>query len=556
MNLSRNRRNLIIVFGMLLIASIIFGLALIERLPNLGDLMANDCRLTFDTSTFLYNWIDSGLFNVKGKMYMAPSSIETPGGAQLYTSYPPGFMVFPYILCLITGNEGTVSLVQAWNLFNHYLLALLISLIIFFIYKKTKFANEYISALIGVFGGVITIFVPGLYYYMQFEYFSDMAAFVPMAALILTEILLEDAQGKTKKALYWIQAFFIFAAAFTDFVCYFMIFIIWSVRIARGRYKSFKNFVIGTLTYVWPMLLAILLFALYLLAAAGGVESFLSRYTQRASFNIDILWIKKIGYWLLSFMGIKLLLLLTATSLLFGLMSIVGVLLNKRDKSIGKVIGWGMITLLPMVMVTAVLSEHAFYHDFPMLRFIFPLVILPLAVCPILLSKIILSVAHLNEKKTKSVNNAILSVILIIAVLSAAVAYVERNSYLEPRLGYKFDFEPQNFLYGQVEYEDYVYITPEQLDIAYPAVYARKPMHSLCKPETLPERVEALPGEANICVLYVKNPEKPLSETTDEIKYIMSQMELEYEDEDYEFYRCAKSRFLEILDELGNSLGD
>ncbi len=549
-NVVKRHNNTFIQLLIIVVAiTIVFGASLMERIPHLGDLTANDSRLTFDTSNFIYNWLQEGIFNINGKLYKIPASIETPNCAQEYSSYPPGFMIVPYILCLVTGDSASVSLIQSWNLVNHWMLSCILGLIIYFIYKKSGFKSGWFAVVIASLAGITTIFIPGLYYYMQFEYFADTAGLVPIAALILTEILIDENEGKLKKVLYWIQVFFIFAAAFTDFIAYIVIFAIWMVRIFKRQYKSIKEFIIGTLKYVWPMLLAIALFGLYLFWSVDGVSPFLSRYAQRSSFPININWVKKIGYWMLSLMGLRLLILITVSSLCYALLTIIGLVFNIKNKAYKNLMGWGAISFLPMIVINFALSEHAYHHDFTMLKFSVPLIILSFAVSPILLYMAINKLIK-TDKARRIFKRIVAALIIMCAVMICLISFLDRNLYYEPRLGYKFDFGPQKFVYEMAEYEDFVYVTPEQLDIAYPPVYSRKMIHSLYNMDVIYERVERLDDAANICILYVKNPVKPLSETYEVIFSIMDSMKLIYQDSDYEFYRCSKAEFLEILEEL------
>jgi hypothetical protein len=180
-------------------------------------------------------------------------------------------------------------------------------------------------------------------------------------------------------------------------------------------------------------------------------------------------------------------------------------------------------------------------------------VILSYAISPLLLFKIIYHLLS-SDKAKRVCKNIAITLIIICSVTFSLISFLDRNIYYEPRLSYKFDFNPQKFIYENAEYEDFVFVTPEQLDMAYPPAYSRKLTHSIKDTSVLYERVSNLDDRANICILYVKNPEKPLTQITDEIFKMMNKMNLIYQDEDYEYYRCTKEEYLLILDEIGLGL--
>lgn len=168
----------------LIIITILFSFSLYERLPEIGNLMAGNVTLSFETSTFLYNYLEFGVFNINARMLKSPITIESPNVDHLYLSYPPGFLIIPYLLAKIINNNGTLVFVQGYNLLNHYLLSVFISLSVLLMYKKTEETKLILGCIMAVGADAVSIFITGLYYYMMFEYFAEIAA-ITMAACVL-----------------------------------------------------------------------------------------------------------------------------------------------------------------------------------------------------------------------------------------------------------------------------------------------------------------------------------------------------------------------------------
>ena len=527
---------------------ILFGLSYIQRSGHIGNIYANH-RTIQDSSTFLYNWLKLGFANIHGRMLMEVPSYASPLGGTPYYSYPPGFLVLPYILCLIKGNEGTVSFLQHYTIVNHLILSLSISLIVLLLWIKNANNKKALGLFFAAAAGAVAIFSPGHYYYLSIEYFADYAVLAPIAVLLLLEAVRLNADIKYKKIIYALQAFFIFFTAFIDFLAYFFIFVIWLVRVIRGEYKSFKSFVIGTIKYVWPMLAAIALFFVYLYYSAGSLAPFIQRYSQRSSFTIGFAWLQRMKSWLFNVYGNTLMYALIISAAIFGLLFI-GLFIVKRNKDgYRKIYGYGIIALASPLLNTILLPEHSFYHDFTVLRYIFPVTISTFAICPLLI--LMLSDSMKNIRKKILLKKIILAAMVILALFMGVNTYANRNAYFNNVLYNKFDFEPQKLIYEVSEFEDFVYITPEQLDMTYPPVYSRKQMHSVRQDiNAMLEHSQNINANENVCILIVKNPEKPLSETPAYINDVTAQMEAIYTDDDFEYYRASKEEYISILENL------
>ena len=527
---------------------LLFGLSYVQRSSHIGNIYANH-RTIQDSSTFLYNWLKLGFANIHGRMLMEVPSYSSPLGGTPYYSYPPGFLVFPYILCLITGNEGTVSFLQYYTIFNHLILSLSISLIVLLLWSKTAESKKALGLLFAVLAGAVAIFAPGHYYYLSIEYFADYAVLAPISVLLLLEAIRLHSGNKYVKIIYALQAFFIFFTAFIDFLAYFFIFVIWLVRTIRGEYKSIKGFIFGTIKYVWPMLAAIALFFGYLHYSAGSLAPFIERYAQRSSFSIGFAWLQRMKSWLFNVYGNTLMYTLIISAALFVLL-FMGIFLAKKGKdAYGKIYGFGAVALASPLLNTILLPEHSFYHDFTVLRYIFPVTILTFAVCPLLILLLSDRLKAVREKRLPK--KIILSAMAISALFISTAAYANRDAYFNNVLYNKFDFEPQKLIYEVSEFQDYVYVTPEQLDMTYPPVYSRKQMHSVRQDiKDMLDHANNINENENVCILIVKNPEKPLSETPAYINDVVSQMEAVYIDSDFGYYRCSKQEYISILEKL------
>ena len=403
---------------------ILFALSYVQRSHHIGNIYANH-RTIQDSSTFLYNWLKLGFTNIHGKMLMEVPSYASPLGGTPYYSYPPGFLVLPYILCRITGNEGTVSFLQYYSLFNHLILSLSISLIVLLMWYKAAESKKALGLFFALMAGAVAIFSPGHYYYLTIEYFADYAVLAPISVLLLLETVRLYSNNKYKKIIYFLQAFFIFFAAFIDFLAYFFIFVIWLVRVIRGEYTSVKRFISGTLGYVWPMFAAIALFFIYLYYSAGSLTPFIQRYSQRSSFAIGFKWLQRMKSWLFNGYGNTLMYALIISAVLFGLLFIGLFLVKKKKDDYKKIYGYGMIVLASPLLNTILLPEHSFYHDFTVLRYIFPVTILAFAICPLLVLLLLGSMKKISNAGL--LQKVLLSAMAVLALLMSVVTYANRK---------------------------------------------------------------------------------------------------------------------------------
>ncbi len=190
------------------------------------------------------NWYREGIWNLKFSKVRDPKSIEKSKLAdrELHFSYPSGFVIPIFILGKVFNKEPNPKILMAYNLMNHFSVALIMGIFTLFILLRLNIRAN-IAILTSTISINLVFFLRGPFYLFQNIYFADMAIMLPIAILFLNEIL-RDIYTAWKYNVYS-KYLFIFASFYSSITDYFIFFVLITIYIKRIWLKDInlsKNF--------------------------------------------------------------------------------------------------------------------------------------------------------------------------------------------------------------------------------------------------------------------------------------------------------------------------
>ncbi len=159
-----------------------------------------------------------------------------------WTSAPGGAYVPIYLLAKIRGHEPTPSMVMTYNLANHLLIALFLSLTIFFFLSWQLGFSYFNSFLFSTIPIYLDLFLPGPFWWHQNAYAPHTAVILPFVLVIFLEVIRPGIRNKFLVNL--LQGAVIFCGFLIDWLFVFIAIFLYLYKIARAEipYKKFPEF--------------------------------------------------------------------------------------------------------------------------------------------------------------------------------------------------------------------------------------------------------------------------------------------------------------------------
>ena len=531
---------LISVILLITVCFSIFHYTVEIREPWFGELSAEHAQwLTGSTVKFATNWYQEGPLNLKFAMLENPKSVEFQNISSRapYTSYPPGTIIPIYLISELQGHKPTVATVMDYNLFNHFLIALILGLTIFFFFRQLKIdmINSFLFSLIPI---ILELLLPGPIYWFQNVFFSDQAVILLFVLYIFLEILRDGMIGKNLRILNIIQNLVLFIGFLTDWLFVFIALTVYIKRIIDGeivlrRKMSLANihsFLNDSLKYWIVPIIAVALFALqdYLL---GGISNTITEFLIRtAASQTGAASLKNglnIFLWYISnnYGEIGLILLLVSAAIFLLVTSIILFKIYKKQNigfdvfKIKKILYLIGMFIIPCVLQIYFFKNHSVVHEFSVLKFSVSISTVPLVLLPVLIffltenfmvktfrSKFIILRNFFNKFKI----NPRLFIIFLLA-FSATLGYV---AYEFPQ--YKTLFPTPNNTYGIIGnsiqqntgYNDVVFSPDIEIPTNPPQQlsYSMKRVYQINSTEDIKNKTNLLTGNYNIVVMFLKPP--------------------------------------------------
>lgn len=372
-----------------LIVSLFFLQSVKQRAPYFGKYTTGDHNwLTAHSVLFLREWIDEGALNNKFVGLWQPNSIERTSMADrlLYVSYPPGNLLPLFVFCKTTGQYPSKDIVMAYNLTNHFLIAIVLA---FIAYNLTRIlelgrANRVLLSLIAP---AFYLFSPSIMYWHQNVFFTDQGIILPFILLIALESFrpILKMEGMWK----YFYAFVVFWGCSIDWLMFVLLASIYLWRALTTKEFGIKKH----LDIVLPSTLLLVLFVIQLWLV-GGFEVLIQKFfgrTGAVALANESLSNRTIGtmseyFWnghMKSQYGESwfwLLIIAAATAVLFYRWCVI----NKNGDFKSHAIASFLLLTSCFVQVYA-LSNHSQVHSFSTLKFGLVFAIIPFTLTPILL---------------------------------------------------------------------------------------------------------------------------------------------------------------------------
>ena len=154
---------------------------------------------------------------------------------EAYVSYPPGAVIPIYLLSWTLRREPTVAIIMGWNLANHFLIALLLGLTVYFALSNAGMSP--LNALaFSVSAPCLELLFPAPFYFLQSVYGMDTAVLLPFAAVVFLETLRASTpKGKLLTAIDSLQWCAFFFGYLTDWLMVFVGVTVYAKRLVLGE---------------------------------------------------------------------------------------------------------------------------------------------------------------------------------------------------------------------------------------------------------------------------------------------------------------------------------
>jgi len=391
-------KKIIGVILLLIICGVVFLYTVEIRRQWFGTLSEGHHQwLSGNTLKFSKDWYVEGPLHLKFLMLRNPRSVEFPtlfSRLPLF-SYPPGCVLPIYVISKLRGHVPTVSLLMKYNLINHFLIAYLLSLTVFFFltYLKFNYWGSFILSLVPIF---LELLLPAPLYWHQNVFFADQAVILPFVLIVFLEVNRENVRNKTISGMInSLQAVVFLYGILTDWLFIFIMVTVYIKRILYGESgRCLYSFCQMSIKYFSPAIVGLVLYLVQL-----QYSGFLARMIHKFFFRTGLgnggdrftvkfyerFWEGHIsaGYGEIS------ILLLWGSLIIFTLSLIYSGAQYLRKKSIPEelkrtfsLIG---ILLIPCFLQVYTFRNHCAIHDFSALKMSVPLSTVPFVLIPVLL---------------------------------------------------------------------------------------------------------------------------------------------------------------------------
>jgi len=517
-------KNITTVILLIMIILVVFQYTLEIRKPWFGKISDGGHQwLSGTTLKYSRIWWDQGAVNLKFATFANPSSVEFPNlKSQIpELSYPPGEIIPIYTISKIINQEPNLNIVMGYNLFNHFLIIVFLSLIIFIFLRQIGF-NIFYSFLFSIIPILTESLLPGPIYWHQNVFFADQAVILPFVLIIFLAVIRDNIKNQAKfKILNFIEALVFFWGIMTDWL---FIFVFLTIYILRFKpYKIKNNFYIifkKTLIFWLPIIIAALLYIAQLIRFdLIKLIIYKLNYYSFAGSNSKIMFFSA-HFWLSyipNYFGRAGSIILMGIIFLFGLIIWQIIILKRRkeiiDIKVKKIMSLASIALIPCLLQIYFFPHHSYVHDFSTLKFSIPMALLPFILIPLAIVFILELDIDFKKINTKA---TVLIIILLIIAGTYTIKEHSRAIKIFPTPKKSFHIIG-NFLDKNTEYEDVVF-SPDIEIAANPPQELALSMKRVYKIDSLDEISKKVKGRTEEFVINIFFTKKDNMEKFQEIK--------------------------------------
>lgn len=476
-----------------------------------------------DTIRFTKNWVAESPLALRFAFFENPRSIEFPTLATrwFYPSFPPGNIIPVYIISKLTGHQPTPALVMSYNLLNHFLITLFLSLTVFLFLRSIRVQYTY-SCLLSIIPIFVYLFMPGTLYYHQNVYFHEQAVILPFVLFIFLEVLLDVVKSKRAKATVKIlQAFVMFFGILVDWLFLFITIAVYVKRAVTGEFgKKFWAFLKRSFFFLAPAMLALCLYLTQLAVLSGFGISLWRKILFRVGLSRDVSkYTKDFPKMIARHMSLlygkisAVLLAITCFAVIAALVYLTVKLIRKKhvDGPLARTVALAGIIVVPCVVHPLVFRGHVVFHDYSVLKFAVVLsavtfVLLPLMAILFLRSghgekASTLNRAYMNRKRM--INVTVVIVLLLFAIgLSVSQLVDFRRMFPKAQ-----DFNIEKFVGANTDYNDIVFSPYYQIPMepAQQLSFSMKRVYLFSSIDDIMNKVREVKGDYVVNVLLLQS---------------------------------------------------
>ena len=349
-------------------------------------------------------WYREGAVKLRFGLYLDPDSIEFPTqeSRDVYTSYPPGTMLPIYAVSKLLGREPSMAIVMAYNLFCHFVITALLSLLVFAFLRsiQTSYVDAFLLATIPIF---IELLLPAPFFHHQISYFHDLSVLHIFVLYVVLEFFRDRTENRrARTALSLAQTVIAFFGILSDWLFAFVTLCLYLKRFVTGEIVPFKGttakaaaraFLSNSVRFWFSFVLALSLFVLQLYHF-GQFGVLYSRFRERTGMRAGtfLAFGRRNHFWdhhMVRGYGE------TGRSLVYLSMIALAVLMvyaayrlvrrKAPNRTLNRAVTVMFLILTPCLLQVTFLRQHSSHilHFFAAAKFALPLAIIPFVLLPV-----------------------------------------------------------------------------------------------------------------------------------------------------------------------------
>ena len=490
------------------VVACIFAISLFWRLQLASEVTGDRTEMvTAQLYAWLRNWVHDGAFSIHFTMPYRPLSIESfdlRHREELYRSYPPGVLVPPYLLFLLY-KQAPITLLTGYGLACHAIAVMSVVVAVFFVTVRaatfvatSRAIGPLLSAtLLAISAGIFMTVASGPSYFFTRVYVFDTAVLPWFGLSIALEAIYTANFNSPRIArVALVLQFLVFTVGlWTDWLFVVLFFVWTALRMAeplfgiRGAISARRSVRLGGGVFLANLMLII---AWRVQAGIDQSDNYgivdeiirtVDRFVYRSGVADNSMtmaaFLDRIHLYLASYFAIntaQFLKIFIASALSF----FAAVILTRkfaRSALLWPLTSVVTLSTAPVVVHLALLPQHAFYHDFTILKFAFPLALLVLTLAPAAAAVLFTKMSEKYLRFSPAICETICTVLICGAAISGI--YFSMTRYDAPQR----HFPPVQGGIGvlgtiierNVEYDDVVF--SPQIDIqrmTFEAGFSRK----------------------------------------------------------------------------------
>jgi len=335
-----------------------------------------------------------------------------------------------------------------YNLFNHFLIAFLLSLTIFIFLRQINIdlINSFLFATLPIF---LELLLPAPLYWHQNVFFADQAVILPFVLYIFLEVIIDGMKNRYTRGLFILQNLILFYGFLTDWLFVFVALTVYLKRIFEGKIKfsqKIRIFLKESFKFWLMPIMAVIIF-LYQIFSFDRFAWVYNRVIFRTGITNNGVNVPSPYHFvenlLKGYGEIGLYALLFALAIVIIVLFFVSLekLSNKNiNVKVKRICALMSILLIPCILQVITFNNHSLMHTFPILKFSVPLATIPFVLAPVSIYLIFKSYVKIPESRIVLPKNLKVDVglfLILLLALSVASIYLFNEHPNYEKYGFK-----------------------------------------------------------------------------------------------------------------------